>query len=97
MLRTIIAVIVQYQLHLLNNCIEPTMEERQNMTIDQLVDILARKTERFTQLLAYKNFGMEYKECKESIKELLAEIELRKKNIIQNTDPFLNQHNTTVQ
>lgn len=72
-------------------------EESQDMTIDQLVDILAQKTERLTQLLAYKNFGKEYKECKGSIKELLAEIELRKKNIIQNTEPVLNQYNSPVQ
>jgi hypothetical protein len=54
------------------------MEERQNMTMDQLVDILAQKTEKFTQLLVYKDFGNEYKECKEAIQQILAEIETRK-------------------
>ena len=54
------------------------MEERQNMTMDQLVDILAQKTEKFTQLLVYKDFGNEYKECKEAIQKILAEIEKRK-------------------
>ena len=54
------------------------MEDRQNMTVEELVDILAQKTEKFTQLLVYKDFGKEYKECKEAIQQILAEIELRK-------------------
>ena len=62
-------------------------EDLQNMTKEELVDILAQKTGRFTQLLVYKDFGNEYKECKEAIQQILAEIELRKENIIQNTDP----------
>ena len=58
------------------------IENRQNMTIEELVDILSQKTQRFTQLLVHKNFGKEYKECKEAIRQILAEIELRKeKNI----------------
>ena len=54
------------------------IEDRQNMTMEELVDILAQKTQRFTQLLVYKDFGMEYKECKETIRQILAEIEIRK-------------------
>ena len=54
------------------------IEECQNMTIEELVDILAQKTQRFTQLLVYKDFGNEYKECKETIRQILAEIEIRK-------------------
>jgi len=54
------------------------MENCQNLTMDQLVDILAQKTEKFTQLLVYKDFGEEYRKCKESIQQILAEIELRK-------------------
>jgi len=57
-------------------------EDRQNTTMEELVDILAQKTERFTQLLLHKNFESEYKECKKAIKEILAEIELRKKSKI---------------
>ena len=55
------------------------IEDRQNMTTEELVDILAQKTQRFTQLLVYKDFGNEYKECKETIRLILAEIEIRKK------------------
>ena len=73
------------------------MEDRQNMTMEELVDILAQKTQKFTQLLVYKDFGNEYKECKEAIQQILAEIELRKKNIIQNTDPIFSQSNSTIQ
>ena len=54
------------------------IENRQNMTMEELVDILAQKTQKFTQLLVYKDFGNEYKECKETIRQILAEIEIRK-------------------
>ena len=73
------------------------MEDCRNMTMDQLVDILAQKTQKFTQLLVYKEFGIEYNECKKAIQQVLAEIELRKGNIIRNTDPIRNQSNSTVQ
>ena len=56
-------------------------EELQNMPMEELVDILAQKTQKFTQLLVYKNFGIEYKECKEAIQEILTEIEIRKEII----------------
>ena len=55
------------------------IEDRQNMTMEELVDILAQKTQKFTQLLVYKDFGNEYKECKQAIQQILAEIEIRKK------------------
>ena len=54
------------------------MEEHQNMTMEELVDILAQKTRKFTQLMVYKDFGNEYKECKQAIQQILAEIEIRK-------------------
>jgi hypothetical protein len=54
------------------------IEDRQNMTKEELVDILAQKTQKFTQLLVYKDFGIEYKECKKAIQQILTEIELRK-------------------
>ncbi len=50
----------------------------QNRTMEELVDILAQKTQRFTQLMVYKDFGNEYREYKEAIQYILAEIELRK-------------------
>jgi len=54
------------------------IEDFHNMTMDELVDILAQKTQKFTQLLVYKDFGNEYKECKKAIQRILAEIEIRK-------------------
>lgn len=54
------------------------IEDTKNMTMEELVDILAQKTQKFTQLLVYKNFGNEYKEYKEAIQQILAEIETRK-------------------
>ena len=60
------------------------IEDRQNMTLEELVDILAQKTQRFTQLMVDKDFGNEYKECKKAIRLILAEIEIRKQaNSIQ--------------
>jgi hypothetical protein len=56
-------------------------ENLQNMTKEELVDILAQKTQKFTQLLVNKDFGIEYKECKEAIRQVIAEIELRKERI----------------
>ena len=53
-------------------------EDLQNMTKEELVDILAQKTGRFTQLLVHKDFGNEYKDYKEAIHQILAEIESRK-------------------
>ena len=61
-------------------------EDFQNMTMEQLVDILAQKTEKFTQLMVYKSFGDEYKECKEEIQHILAEIDLRKASTITQQD-----------
>lgn len=63
------------------------MENRQNMTMEQLVDILAQKTEKYTQLLVYKNFGNEYMECKEAIQQILAEIEFRKQSVNRSSGP----------
>lgn len=58
-------------------------EDSQKMTMEELVDILAQKTQKYTQLLVYKDFGNEYKECKEAIQHILAEINLRKETTIQ--------------
>ena len=64
------------------------LENSQNMTMDELVDILAQKTQKFTQLLVYKNFGDEYRECKEAIHQILAEIELRKEPMTTTNESY---------
>lgn len=58
-------------------------EDSQKMTMEELVDILAQKTQKYTQLLVYKDFGNEYKECKEAIQHILAEINLRKETTVE--------------
>lgn len=68
----------------LSDTSELMVEDRQNMTLEELVDILAQKTEKFTQLLAYKDFGNEYKECKHAIKQIITEIETRKQTTLAN-------------
>ena len=72
------------------NCFEPMIQDSENMTMDELVDILAQKTQQFTQLLVYKNFGSEYKECKEAIQQILAQIELRKESMRTQKDLQIN-------
>ena len=64
--------------------------------MDQLVDILAQKTQKFTQLLVYKNFGDEYRECKEAIQQILAEIELRKGTVTTTTNESYQQTNSSL-
>ena len=66
------------------------IEDCQNMSMDELVDILAQKTQQFTQLLVYKDFGKEYKECKEAIQQILAQIELRKESTQPQKDLQIN-------
>ena len=77
-----------FQLNSFTNCSEPMIGNSQHMTMDELVDILAQKTQKFTQLLVYKDFGTEYKECKEAIQHLLAEIELRKESLQTSNDSY---------
>lgn len=69
-------------------------DDYQSMGMEQLVDILAQKTQKFTQLLVYKDFGTEYKECKDAIQHILAEIEIRKES--DATDPGADQQIITV-
>ena len=64
------------------------LSDCQNMTMENLVDILAQKTQRFTQLLVDKRFEGEYKECKESIHQILAEIELRKEPMTTTNESY---------
>jgi len=63
------------------------IENSQHLTMEELVDILAQKTQRFTQLLVYKDFGNEYKECKDAMQYILAEIEVRKGSIATSSNP----------
>ena len=63
------------------------IKDSQNMAMEELVDILAQMTQKYTQLLVYKDFGNEYKECKEAIQHILAEIELRKENTVPGQNP----------
>ena len=56
----------------------------QYMTMEELVDVLAQKTQIFTQLLVEKKFDEEYKQCKQEIQRILVEIEIRKEKPDQN-------------
>jgi hypothetical protein len=50
----------------------------QTMSTDALVDILARETQKFTQLMAAKDYSPEYMECKEIIQKVQEVLEGRK-------------------
>ena len=51
-----------------------------SLPTQDLVDLLAQKTQVFTHLMAEKNFSDEYKEIKTAIQQILSEIESRKES-----------------
>jgi hypothetical protein len=54
------------------------MNEFQNFETSVLLDLLARHTQRLTELFIDNNLNEEYKGCKEMILELQSEITRRK-------------------
>jgi len=48
-----------------------------SMVTPMVVDLLARKTEKFTQLMAAREFTLEYEQLKETISQLQAVIASR--------------------
>ena len=54
------------------------LNELKNLSTDSLMELLSRETSRLTALLAEKKFDIEYKKCKESIKQIQVIIDLRK-------------------
>ena len=63
------------------------MTDFKHLSMEELVDVLAQKTQEFTQLLVDKKFNGEYKETKETIQKILAEIESRKENPVPGDEP----------
>lgn len=63
------------------------MTAYQHLSMDELVDVLAQKTQMFTQLLVDKKFNGEYSQVKEEIQQILAEIELRKDTSLTGEQP----------
>jgi hypothetical protein len=55
------------------------MNEFQNFETSVLVDLLARHTQRLTELFNYGHLSVEYEDCKKMILELQSEI-IRRKN-----------------
>ena len=58
--------------------------EYQNMSMQELVDLLAQKTQKFTQLLVEKRFDEEYKKCKKDIQQIMTQIEIKKEPLQDN-------------
>lgn len=59
----------------------------QHLSLEELVDVLAQRTQKFTQLLVEKRFDDEYRESKEAIQQILAEIESRKEIPVSGDQP----------
>jgi len=55
------------------------MNEFQNFETSVLVDLLARHTQRLTELFNHGHLTAEYEDCKKMIRELQSEI-IRRKN-----------------
>ena len=55
-----------------------------NMSTSDLVDLLALKTQKFTQLMTDNNLNDEYQECKTIIQQILTQMELRKETLSAN-------------
>jgi hypothetical protein len=54
------------------------MNQFQNFDTSELMDLLARHTQRFTELFTNNELGNEYENCKNMIEELQEEIAYRK-------------------
>jgi hypothetical protein len=72
------------------------MQEFQQMTLSSLVDMLAQKTERYTQLLAEKAYGEEFEECRNVIQVLQSEIISRNQSNASHPDIQFGEPDTTI-
>jgi predicted AAA+ superfamily ATPase len=63
---------------ILNQLLRIMKIDYKGISMTDLVDLLAQKTQKFTQLMSDKSFNEEYTECKKVIQEILEEMELRK-------------------
>ena len=54
------------------------LPDYQNMSTESLMELLARETEKLTELLAGKKFDAEYEKCKDGIKQIQVIIDIRK-------------------
>lgn len=54
------------------------LPDYKNMSTESLMELLARETEKLTELLAGKKFDAEYEKCKEGIKQMQVIIDIRK-------------------
>ena len=61
------------------NYVRP-MSRFENIETSALLDMLAEYTRRLTELFIRKDRGKEYEHCKDTIQELQAEIQKRKKS-----------------
>ena len=66
------------------------------MDLANLIDLLAQKTERYTQLLSEKQLGEEYEECKKIIHALQSEIEKRSRSNASNGEIKFEAPDTTL-
>ena len=63
------------------------MNEFQNFETSVLVDLLARHTQRLTELFNHGHLSEEYENCKKMIRELQLEIIRRKNETLHSPQP----------
>jgi hypothetical protein len=66
------------------------------MSLSNLIDLLAQKTEQYTQLLSEKKLGEEYEECKKIIQILQSEIENRNQSNASGSEIKFEEPDTTL-
>jgi hypothetical protein len=64
----------------------------QDMSVENLVDLLSQHTAKFTQLLSHKKFGEEYNVCKQTIKELQQTIYVKEKKPDKSLENKVSSH-----
>jgi len=71
------------------------LQDYTNMPTANLMDLLAAETQKFTQLMADKEFSPEYEESKNIIQQIQAAINSRKETTITGSNISFTQSNTT--
>jgi|GEM_PF-6097655 len=70
-------------------------QELNSLDLESIVDLLAQKTQRFTQMLMENTSEEEYKNLKEAIEEIVAEIKSRQSVSTSETNIDFQKPDTT--
>ena len=70
------------------------LPDYQNLSTENLMELLASETEKLTRLLAEKKFDDQYNQCKDGIRQMQVLIEMRKE-VTTTPPPVFEQSKTT--